>query len=224
MAEIKLTYFNLRARGETARMILVYNNIPYNDNRIEFSEWLELKNSGYYEFGQIPVIEIDGMTIPQARDINRYLCQKYGCYPSDPVSIYYTESIVSFKWDIYAGLVPAIFYGDTEERNKYVRDVLPEKLRYLERRLKRNNDGDGWFVGDGPTLGDFEIFQILYDCTYCTDELKAEFSAVYDENSPKLKAYLERFIDSSPSLKLISRTGLQYMLDCKISLVLYRID
>ena len=35
MSEIKLTYFNIRARGETARLILAYAGIDYEDERIE---------------------------------------------------------------------------------------------------------------------------------------------------------------------------------------------
>ena len=40
---MKLTYFNLRARAEIARLILAHAGEDYEDKRIEFSDWPELK-------------------------------------------------------------------------------------------------------------------------------------------------------------------------------------
>merc|ERR1712025_1348017 len=34
MPEVKLTYFNLRARGEPSRLLLAYGGIKYEDERI----------------------------------------------------------------------------------------------------------------------------------------------------------------------------------------------
>ena len=35
MPDIKLTYFDLKARGETARLILAYAGVAYEDERVE---------------------------------------------------------------------------------------------------------------------------------------------------------------------------------------------
>ena len=44
---IKLTYFDLPGRGELSRMLLAYGGQPWEDNRISFAEWPELKPSKY---------------------------------------------------------------------------------------------------------------------------------------------------------------------------------
>jgi len=45
MTQYKLTYFNLRARGEIARLIFAAAGVQFEDNRVEFSQWPELKPS-----------------------------------------------------------------------------------------------------------------------------------------------------------------------------------
>jgi hypothetical protein len=72
---MSLPYFNLHARGETIRMILHYHVVHFNERNFTFEEW-------------IPVLEIDGERLVQSRSIVRYLCQKYGYYPSNPKKIY----------------------------------------------------------------------------------------------------------------------------------------
>jgi hypothetical protein len=43
--KIKLTYFDVRARAELARMILAQAGAEYEDHRIEKSEWAAMKPS-----------------------------------------------------------------------------------------------------------------------------------------------------------------------------------
>lgn len=45
MSEYKLTYFNLKAVGEPIRFILSYMGKIFQDNRISFDEWPQLKKS-----------------------------------------------------------------------------------------------------------------------------------------------------------------------------------
>ena len=43
--KIKLTYFNGMGRGELSRLILAYAGVAYEDDRITFAQWPELKPS-----------------------------------------------------------------------------------------------------------------------------------------------------------------------------------
>ena len=45
MTKIKLTYFDGRGRGELSRLILAYGGQPWEDDRISFEQWPELKPS-----------------------------------------------------------------------------------------------------------------------------------------------------------------------------------
>merc|ERR1712113_536834 len=66
MPNVKLTYFNLRARGEPCRLLLAYGGIKYEDNRIAppwdpTSTWASLKPTT--PFGQLPVLNWDGVDL-----------------------------------------------------------------------------------------------------------------------------------------------------------------
>merc|ERR1711976_446795 len=68
MPNVKLTYFNLRARGEPCRLLLAHGGIKYEDNRIAppwdpTSTWASLKPTT--PFGQLPVLNWDGVEICQ---------------------------------------------------------------------------------------------------------------------------------------------------------------
>ena len=46
----KLVYFNLRGRAELSRLIFAQADVPFEDQRIERSEWPELKPSKFHEY------------------------------------------------------------------------------------------------------------------------------------------------------------------------------
>ena len=43
MPPYKLTYFNVPGRGEVSRMLFTMAGVPFEDKRIEFKEWPEMK-------------------------------------------------------------------------------------------------------------------------------------------------------------------------------------
>ena len=52
----KLTYFNIRGRGEFLRYMFAYAAQNYTDDRVEQADWPKLKPN--MPFGQLPVLEI----------------------------------------------------------------------------------------------------------------------------------------------------------------------
>ena len=75
MAQIKLTYFNLRARAEPARLVLAYAGAKYEDVRLPApwenpKPWADLKPNTPY--GQCPLLEWDGEVIAQSMAITRF--------------------------------------------------------------------------------------------------------------------------------------------------------
>ena len=56
MTQYKLTYFDLRARGEPIRLLFAVAGQEFTDDRIQFERWPEVKPS--VPFGQLPLLEI----------------------------------------------------------------------------------------------------------------------------------------------------------------------
>jgi hypothetical protein len=44
-SKYKLSYFNIRGRGEVVRWLLELSGVPYEDVRIEMQDWPKLKES-----------------------------------------------------------------------------------------------------------------------------------------------------------------------------------
>ncbi|KRT79655.1 Glutathione S-transferase, partial [Oryctes borbonicus] len=74
MSEIKLTYFNVKALAEPSRMLLKYGGIDFVDNRLEGSDWEEIKPK--VPFGQVPVLEENGKEANQSVAIARYIAKR----------------------------------------------------------------------------------------------------------------------------------------------------
>lgn len=199
MAGITLYYFDLYARGELIRMIFTYHGVEFTDHRVAFAEWPELSASGLAEFGNLPVLEIDGLKLVESRSIARYLCQKFGYYPSDFTDIYWVESVCDLKEDIFTAVAKAIWTKDPETIAKVYSEDIPWWLQKIEARLIRNNGGDGWFVGNSITRADFEIFELLWD-GLLRPGLNEKFGGLLMA-TPKLDAFVKRFLETSQRLR-----------------------
>merc|ERR1711890_29451 len=81
MPAIKLTYFDLRARAEPARILLAYSGQPYEDVRLPApwdapEKWAAMKKT--LAFGQLPKLEWDGAVIYTSLSIARFLARQAG--------------------------------------------------------------------------------------------------------------------------------------------------
>ena len=81
---MKLYYFDIYGRAESARLILSHAKQPYENVYIKGEDLAALKSSGKAEFGQVPLLETeDGKFLSQSWSILRYLGRRFGYYPSD---------------------------------------------------------------------------------------------------------------------------------------------
>ncbi|KAI6219846.1 Glutathione S-transferase [Aphelenchoides fujianensis] len=76
---MKLYYFDVRNLAEMSRMILHYGNVPFEDVRVDQSEWPELKTKMLY--GKLPLLEVHGKQLGESCAIARYLARKQGETP-----------------------------------------------------------------------------------------------------------------------------------------------
>ena len=76
MSQMKLTYFNLKGRAELSRLILAEAGVDYEDCRLERDEWAQFKERSFAPFGQLPVLEVDGVVVAQSNSISRFLARR----------------------------------------------------------------------------------------------------------------------------------------------------
>ncbi|XP_018410004.1 PREDICTED: hematopoietic prostaglandin D synthase-like isoform X2 [Nanorana parkeri] len=146
MPNYKLTYFNFKGRGEILRYIFAYTNTPFEDHRIEYSDWAAHKSS--YPYGKLPVLEIDGVIYSQSLAISRYLAKPAGLRGKTEIDDLNIDITVDHLDDLVT-LFP--WEGDEKKIKEYMEKNVHPTLSGLEKAL-----GDKkWFAGDYVTWADF---------------------------------------------------------------------
>ena len=78
MSNVVLTYFPMSGRAEGIKVALNLAGIPFTFKPVQ--NWPEEKveglKSGVLPFGQVPLLEIDGMNIVQSMAILKYISRK----------------------------------------------------------------------------------------------------------------------------------------------------
>lgn len=152
MTLYKLIYFNIRARGELARWIFAYTSQKYEDFRVDYSDWPEMKPTT--PVGTLPILEItEGgkeTKISQSRAICRFLANKFNIAGKTDLEKAKADEIIdqiNDEIDQFARLVPET---DPDRKQKeferLLKDVVPFNLKYFENVLAENKSG--YLVGN----------------------------------------------------------------------------
>merc|ERR1712223_319581 len=161
MTDIKLVYFNVRGRAETARLILAYAGVEYEDKRITFEEMPALKPS--LPFGQVPVLEYRGTTLCQSMAIARFLAHEHGLGGQTKLDDAKIDEVVDVVSDFQNALYQAYFEKDEtlkeEKMKKAQEETLPKSLANLEKLLEKR--GGQYFVGNRWSWAELHFYQII---------------------------------------------------------------
>jgi glutathione S-transferase len=174
--KIKLTYFDIEGRGECVRLALALANVPFEDDRIPFSKWPEVKPT--LPFGQLPVLTIDdGPMRTQSAAMVKYIGKRFSktLYPTDDAEkLFAIEEAIGAIQDIEAAWGPALYismrperygyplgFSNTEEgkakirelREAFVKEEMPRHLKRISDMLQSHN-GKFLVEGDTPTVAD----------------------------------------------------------------------
>lgn len=218
---IKLTYFNIEGAAEQVRLALKVSGTDFEDDRITFQQWGEMKTKMPY--GQVPIMTVDGgRAMTQSMAMLRYVGTKYSTslYPTD--KIYEVEEAIGLVEDLKRAWVPSLYismkpqdfgypsgYGKTEEGQENIKNVrarfaaeeLPKYLGYISDMIK----DDKWLVeGDEPTIADCLAVTVLRVYTKGhVDHISTDCLNTH----PKVVDYITRFC-ALPQLKGWYKDGL----------------
>ncbi|KAL2917171.1 hypothetical protein HK105_203256 [Polyrhizophydium stewartii] len=161
---LKLTYWDITARGEPTRLALTIGGIPFEDHRVARSDWPELKKKT--PFGQIPVLTVNGVTqVAQSNGLLRYAGTLAGLYPAaDPLKAALVDQVVLHIEDMY-NMLYATFVEENEERRKAARKALgderfPPMFASLDAVIAKHTGGK-WCVGDSMTVADIGVYTFV---------------------------------------------------------------
>lgn len=198
MSTYKLYYFNARGRGEISRLIFAAAGQKYEDIRYERSEWPSHK--GETPLGQIPVLEIDGLKLPQSLSMARFLAKQFNLAGRDNLEQSKVDAVVDTAYDGWAKILPLRKEEDPVKKKelmkKFLTEELPKDFKNLEVLAKLYSDGGPFFVGNQLTWADLYVYDIVHTLLQfdanCLDNfswLKQNRAEV--EKQPRVAEYLK---------------------------------
>lgn len=160
MTNYKLTYFDFAGgRGEPIRIALHAAGIAFEDKRLTFPEFSEMRKET--RFNALPVLEIDGEAVTQSSAICRYIGKMGGLYPKDDLQALYCDEALDAVEDIshYIGQTLGL-EGEAlrAAREKLVGGWLTIFLKGLGALLARG--GGEYFADKRLTIADLKVLMI----------------------------------------------------------------
>ena len=159
---LKLVYFDVRGRGELARLTLVSGGLPFEDARVkDMGEFLEMKADGRAPMGMLPILHVGDRVFSQSYSIAKYCAKLAGLHSEDPLDALDIEMIVDNTDDMRSKFVP-IRYMDISAEEKLSRykalfeSTLPPMLGRLELLLADRQ----WFACGRMTVADVAVFNV----------------------------------------------------------------
>ena len=159
MTSYRLTYFDMAGgRGESLRIALHAAGIPFDDHRVPFAEFGEMRHR--LRFGALPVLEIDDAPVTQSNALARFIGRIAGLYPEDALQALWCDETMDAVEDALHA-IDATFglEGEAlkEARRKLVSGRLTMYLRGLGELLARGGD---WFADERLTVADLKVLML----------------------------------------------------------------
>ncbi|XP_029399551.1 glutathione S-transferase A4 isoform X2 [Mus pahari] len=201
-AKPKLYYFKGRGRMESIRWLLAAAGVEFEEEFLETREQYEkLQKDGRLLFGQVPLVEIDGMLLTQTRAILSYLAAKYNLYGKDLKERARIDMYTDGTQDLMMMIAGTPFKAPKEKEESYALIVSRAKTRYFpvfEKILK--DHGEAFLVGNQLSWADIQLLEAIL--------MVEELNAPVLSDFPLLQAFKSR-ISSLPNVKKFLQPGSQ---------------
>ncbi|XP_070952185.1 glutathione S-transferase A4-like [Macaca nemestrina] len=219
-ARPKLYYFHGRGRMESIRWLLAAAGEEFEEEFLETREQYEsCRRDGRLLFGQVPLVEMDGMVLTQTRAILSYLAAKYNFYGKDLKERVRINMYIDGTQVLMMMIIMAPFKFPEEKQETLASIMQKAKTRYLPAFEKiLNNHGEDFLVGNKFSRADIQLLEAIL----MVEELNASVLSDF----PLLKVF-ETKISNIPTIKKFLQPGSQrkppphtHYVDCVRNIVL----
>jgi glutathione S-transferase len=198
MTDYRLTYFDFDGgRGEPVRIALHAAGIEFEDNRVSFPEFMEMRQD--LRFNAVPILEFDGVTVSQSNALGRYIGKMAGLYPEDDEQALFCDEAMEAVEDLTARIQPTLFLKDDElkeAREKLADGWMTIFLRGLGELLERG--GGEYFSDNRLTIADLKVlFQTRWLRSGTLDHVPTD---IVDRVAPNLVEHQAR-VENNPVIK-----------------------
>uniref|UniRef100_A0A4X2KJN7 glutathione transferase n=1 Tax=Vombatus ursinus TaxID=29139 RepID=A0A4X2KJN7_VOMUR len=199
-AKPKLYYFDGRGRMESVRWLLAAAGVEYEEVLFQTAEdFKNLIKSGKLMYDQVPMVEMDGMSIVQTRAILKYIATKYNLYGKDLKERAIIDMYVEGMRDLN-DMIMFFPFSLPEEKQKILNYILERATQRFfpvyEKTLK--DHGKNYLVGNQLSWADIHLLELILMVEECKSDALSAF--------PKLQEFKTR-ISKLPRIQKFLQPG-----------------
>jgi glutathione S-transferase len=159
---ISLQYFNIPGRAEPSRLALRLAKIPFQDDRIAFGTWKDIKQE-IRPWGTVPVLTADGEAVYQSQNIHLYVGSFTGFIPENFRDQLKMRECMFALDDCVAAFGPTNVITDPEKKleARAALCVPGGKLHDVLTRFEEFLGDRSVVVGDKLSMADLSLFAML---------------------------------------------------------------
>ena len=186
---LKFYYFNFPFwRAEPCRIALHASGIPFEDIRLSGPAFREMKDAGELPYGQLPVLDVDGVRIAQSLGIARFCAKLSGLYPESDLAAAKVDEIMSTADQITALLQPSMGIKDPAKKAAHRAELAQTTLQFWLERLALRLEGEHTVLANGLTMADLILWRLF---GWLTSGILDGMPTTLLEPHPKLVALCE---------------------------------
>lgn len=199
-SKYKLTYFDWTGLAEITRLMFAYADVPYEDNRIPIDDSFPMLSEDWkakLPWGQVPVLDVDGKQLAQARAINRFLARRFKLVSTNDFESAKCDEVVDAFLDYVTEFQGYFREMDATKKKEIMKTLLevhtPKFLSKFDKLVETNGK---YLVGNGWTWADFTVHHLLtYFEQFCKLDLYGKYPALKTGkdaffNEPKIKKWV----------------------------------
>ncbi|XP_073531500.1 glutathione S-transferase 3-like [Phyllobates terribilis] len=193
-----LHYFCGRGRAEAIRWLLAAAGVEFDEKFYRTKEeYNKLVQSGDLMFGQIPMLEIDGLKLTQTKAILNYIAGKYNLFGSDLKERAYIDMYVDGATDLMTLVLSYFFLSDCDKEKQV--NLMKDRAhkRYFPVFSKALEDKE-FLVGNKLSCADVYVLDTILSLE--------DFHPDILQNFPNLQAFKKRTCEI-PNIKKFLEPG-----------------
>ena len=155
-----LGYWDIRGLVESARLMLEYNSVDYEDKRYRDPNiWFKEKFSLGLDFPNLPYFFDGEVKLSESMAILKYVGKKYNLLPKNDAEKMKCDVAEGVLIDFRGHFTIMCYMPDNFEANKkkFFDTTLPAKMELFEKYFDQNK----WVAGESLTYLDFALCEFL---------------------------------------------------------------
>jgi glutathione S-transferase len=157
--KFQLYYFGIPGRAANIRILFHVAGVEYENVVLTGEKFGELKQSGFFPYGKVPVLVNGDFKLGESVAITEYLAKKFNLWPKSEEESAVALSILSSLSDIGPLFYAARTAKDDTKEEKL--KIATEKFAVYEKAVSKLLGEKTFLFGDNLTAADIALFGFL---------------------------------------------------------------